>query len=166
MNIKGRSDCRRPRAATVAGSIGNQSPLAKDLEKNRISRGKLMATHQTKAQKETVTRVMHMKVRDGQGVTRQDRTERARDRQKNPRSALCGSLAARHSRTFEDDQEGAPTRPGLSRVGAGEPVARRIFYDPAIPKGVFCTEICLALILAKCRWVGSSRWISNKARLS
>ena len=41
-----------------------------------------MATHQTNAQKETVTRVMHMKVRDGQGVTRQDRTERARDRQK------------------------------------------------------------------------------------
>ena len=47
-----------------------------------------MATHQTNAQKETVTRVMHitrvmhMKVRDGQGVTRQDPTERARDRQK------------------------------------------------------------------------------------
>jgi hypothetical protein len=41
-----------------------------------------MATYQTNAQKETVARVMRMKVRDGQGVTRQDRAERARDRQK------------------------------------------------------------------------------------
>jgi hypothetical protein len=115
-------------AAAVAGSIGNQSPLANDLQKDRISRGKLMATHQTKAQKETVIRVMHefkhgklesssgqrvknpkqaiaiglreagaskyeskeknraslkpTKVGDRQGAIRQDRTDRACDRQK------------------------------------------------------------------------------------
>jgi MoxR-like ATPase len=115
-------------AAAVARSIWNQSPLANDLQENRISRGKPMATHQTRAQKETVTRVMHefkhgelesssgqkvknpkqaiaiglreagaskyeskkknranlkrTKVRERQAATRQDRTERARDRQK------------------------------------------------------------------------------------
>jgi hypothetical protein len=45
--------------------------------------------------------------------------------------------------------QGAPTRPGLSRVGAGEPVAWGNFYDRAIAKGMFCTEICLALMLGE-----------------
>jgi hypothetical protein len=108
----------------------NREPISfgkRSLE-HRISRRKLMAAHQTKAQKQTVTRVMHefkhgelesssgqkvknpkqaiaiglreagaskyeskqknranlkrTKVGDRKGATRQDRTDRARDRQK------------------------------------------------------------------------------------
>ena len=68
-----------------------------------------MATHQTKAQKEIVTRVMHMKVRDGQGATRQGRTERARDRKKT-RAELYAEARRRGIPGPSNMTEGAPTR--------------------------------------------------------
>ena len=54
----GEGSTRNPIGA-LSRRIGNRCRPANDLYNDRISRGQPMATHQSKAQKETVSRVMH-----------------------------------------------------------------------------------------------------------